>query len=305
MPQSSSNRLAAMEIFSAVVEQGSFSAAARACRLTPSAASKAITRLEQRLGTKLIHRSTRQMLLTAEGRWFYERCRHILSDLEEAERGASRAVAPTGHLRVTASFPVGHGFLLPMVSRFLAQYPGITLELSLTDQVVNLMDEDTDVAIRSGPLKNSSLVARKLGDTAMVIVGAPDYLERYGLPTTVKELSTHNRLGFSFSRHAAAWPLVFQGEHTELMPQGNLVVSDGETMRKMAVEGVGLARMTRFLVDEDIRQGRLVPVMEDHNPGDREEIHAVFLGQGRLMPGRVRAFLDFLYDNIGKGSSLI
>lgn len=298
MPQSSTNRLAAMEIFSAVVEQGSFSAAARACRLTPSAASKAITRLEQRLGSKLIHRSTRQMQLTAEGRWFYERCRHILSDLEEAERGASRAVEPTGHLRVTASLPVGHGFLLPIVSRFLARYPGITLELSLTDQVVNLLAEHTDVAVRNGPLENSNLVARKLGETRMVIVGAPEYLERHGMPVTVEELRTHNRLGFSFSRHTTAWPLMVHGEHTELMPQGNLLVSDGETMRKLAVEGAGLARLTRFLVDDDIRQGRLVPVMEDHNPGDREEVHAVFLGQGRLMPGRVRAFLDFLYDNI-------
>ncbi|HIO99701.1 MULTISPECIES: LysR family transcriptional regulator [Marinobacter] len=298
MPQSSTNRLAAMEIFSTVVEQGSFSKAARVCRLTPSAASKAITRLEKRLGTKLIHRSTRQMQLTAEGRWFYERCRHILSDLEEAEQGASSSVEPTGHLRITASFPVGHGFLIPIVTKFLARYPGITLELSLTDQVVNLLAEHTDVAIRNGPLGNSNLVARKLGETRMVIVGAPEYLERRGVPVTLEELRTHNRLGFNFSRHTATWPLTFDGEQTELAPQGNLLVSDGETMRKMAMEGVGLARLTRFLVDEDIRQGRLVPVMEEHNPGDREEVHAVFLGQGRLMPGRVRVFLDFLYDNI-------
>jgi DNA-binding transcriptional LysR family regulator len=184
------------------------------------------------------------------------------------------------------------------VTKFLAQHPGITLELSLTDQVVNLLAEHTDVAIRNGPLGNSNLVARKLGETRMVIVGAPEYLERRGVPVTLEELRTHNRLGFNFSRHTAMWPLTFDGEKTELAPQGSLLVSDGQTMRKMAIEGVGLARLTRFLVDDDIRQGRLVPVMEQHNPGDREEVHAVFLGQGRLMPGRVRVFLDFLYDNI-------
>lgn len=298
MPQSTINRLAAMETFCAVVEQSSFSAAARFCRLTPSATSKAITRLEQRLGTRLIHRSTRQMQLTAEGRRFYERCRHILDDLEEAERGVSEAVEPSGYLRVSASLPVGHSFLLPVISRFLVLYPDITLELSLTDQVVNLLDEYTDVAIRSGSLKDSTLVARKLGETRMVIVGAPAYFERHGIPDTVEQLEKHNRIAFSFARQTDAWPLTIHGKRVELMPQGNLRVSDGETMRQLAVEGAGLARLTRFLVDEDIRQGRLVPVMEDHNPGDREEVHAVFLGQGRLMPGRVRAFLDFLYDNI-------
>ena len=141
-------------------------------------------------------------------------------------------------------------------------------------------------------------MARKLGEAHMVIVGAPEYLEQHGVPFTPEDLKTHNRLGFSFSRHSVAWPLTVHGEPIELMPQGNLLVSDGETMRKLAIEGVGLARLTSFLVKDDIRQGRLVPVMEDHNPGDSEEIHAVFLGQGRLMPGRVRAFLDFLYDNI-------
>nr|WP_297403761.1 LysR substrate-binding domain-containing protein [uncultured Marinobacter sp.] len=218
--------------------------------------------------------------------------------MDEAEREASGSGKPTGHLRVTASFPVAHCYLLPIISRFLALYPGITLDLSLTDQVVDLLAEHTDVAIRNGPLRSSTLVARKLGETRMVIVGAPKYLERHGIPKTIEELTVCNRLDFSFSRHTTAWPLRIHGEQTELMPQGNMLVSDGETMRKLAIEGVGLARLTHFLVHDDIQQGRLVPVMEDHNPGDWEEVHAVFLGQGRLMPGRVRAFLDFLYDNI-------
>ncbi len=156
--------------------------------MTPSAVSKLITRLEQRLGTRLLNRSTRQLQLTPEGCAFYERGVRILADLEEAERCASENAAPRGRLRVNANVPFGHHFLLPLVPEFLAQHPEVTLDIVLTDEVVDILEQRTDVAVRAGPLKSSSLVARKLGSTRMLIVGAPAYLARHGMPATPQAL---------------------------------------------------------------------------------------------------------------------
>ncbi|MCR3858512.1 LysR family transcriptional regulator, partial [Pseudomonas aeruginosa] len=154
------NRSGELEVFARVVESGGFSAAARRCGMTPSAVSKLITRLEQRLGTRLLNRSTRQLQLTPEGCTFYERGVRILADLEEAERCASENAAPRGRLRVNANVPFGHHFLLPLVPEFLAQHPEVTLDIVLTDEVVDILEQRTDVAVRAGPLKSSSLVAR-------------------------------------------------------------------------------------------------------------------------------------------------
>lgn len=200
------NRSGELEVFARVVESGGFSAAARRCGMTPSAVSKLITRLEQRLGTRLLNRSTRQLQLTPEGCAFYERGVRILADLEEAERCASENAAPRGRLRVNANVPFGHHFLLPLVPEFLAQHPEVTLDIVLTDEVVDILEQRTDVAVRAGPLKSSSLVARKLGSTRMLIVGAPAYLARHGMPATPQALLGHNRLGANYVRTRSGWP---------------------------------------------------------------------------------------------------
>nr|WP_222105171.1 LysR family transcriptional regulator [Denitromonas halophila] len=285
------------------IELGGFSAAARACGMTPSAVSKLVSRLEQRLGTRLVNRSTRQLQLTAEGCAFYERGVRILADLEDAERCVSAHAAPRGRLRVNANVPFGHHFLLPLVPEFLECHPDVTLDIVLTDEVIDILEQRTDVAVRAGPLKSSNLGARKLGSTRMVIVGAPSYLTRHGTPAIPEELLTHNRLGANYKRAQPGWPLRDKDENIVFPVTGNAQASDGEALHHLALSGLGLARLAAFQVRDDIAAGRLVPVLEDCNPGDVEEVHAVYVGQGGYLPLRVRAFLDFLAErvNISQG----
>ena len=287
-----------MEVFVRVVELGGFSAAAREFRMTPSAVSKLVARLEKRLGSRLVNRSTRQLKLTAEGCSFFERAVRILAELEDAERGAARNAEPRGRIRVSTNVPFGVHFLLPLVPEFLSRYPAVTLDVSLTDTVIDLLEERTDVAVRAGPLKSSQLLARKLGETRMMIVGAPGYLDRCGTPKTVEDLSDHNRLGFSYARAVEGWPLLNRGARTVVPVTGNAQVSDGEALRRLVVAGLGLARLAAFQVREDIAAGRLAPILERFNPGDQEEVHAVFVGQGGHVPARVRALLDFLAERV-------
>ena len=292
-----------MEVFVRVCELGGFSAAARALRMTPSAISKLIGRLETRLGARLVNRSTRKLQFTPEGQMFYDRSIRLLADMDEVERSVAEAHAPRGKIRVSANVPVGRRLLLPVVPAFLAAYPKLSLEISLTDQVIDLLEQRTDVALRSGPLKNSQLVARKLGAVRMMIVGSPDYLDRHGVPKTPADLLQHNRLGFSYTRAAKGWPLIDEGVERTIPPSGNVQASDGDALRTLAISGVGLVRLASFIVSDDIAANRLVPVLEAFNPGDIDELHAVYLGQGGLLPIRIRAFLDFLAQRIKIGDA--
>jgi DNA-binding transcriptional LysR family regulator len=292
------NRSGEMEVFAQVVDRGGFSAAARTLRMTPSAVSKLVTRLEHRLGARLINRSTRRFQLTPEGTLFYERSVRILADLGEAERGVAANETPSGRLRVNANVPFGVHFLLPSLPQFLDRYPEITVDLTLIDTTVDLIAERTDVAIRTGPLKSSSLLARKLGETRRVIVGAPSYFAQHGTPKSPAELERHNRLGLGFVRSVDVWPLVRNGKRIDLPVAGNAQVSNGEALRQLVLNGLGLARLARFEVAADIKAGRLIPVLESCNPGDVDPIHAVFLGHGGYLPARVRAFLDYLVETV-------
>jgi DNA-binding transcriptional LysR family regulator len=299
MPRNDVNRFAEIEVFSRAIELGSFSAASRALRMTPSAVSKLVARLEKRLGARLINRSTRHLQLTPEGAAFYERSVRLLADLDEAERGAAMSAVPSGRVRVNANVPFGVHFLLPLVPEFLERYPEVSLDIALTDAVIDLLEERTDVAVRAGPMKSSRLVARKLGETAMIIAGAPSYLQRHGTPRKPADLERHNLLGFGYVRTVNGWPLLDEsGEQTIVAPVGNVQVGDGEALRRLAVAGLGLVRLAIFQVRDDIEAGRLVPVLEDYNPGDMEEVHAVFWGHGGHLPARVRAFLDFLTERV-------
>jgi DNA-binding transcriptional LysR family regulator len=294
------NRSGEMEVFVRVVERGGFSPAARACGMTPSAVSKLIARLEARLGARLVNRSTRKLLLTPEGCTFYERATRVLADLEEAERGAATGEQAVGRIRLNISASYSTHILAPVLAEFLVNYPGITLDIVQTDVVIDLLAERTDVAVRAGPLKSSSLVARKLGETTMAIVASPAYLGRFGVPKTVADLDTHNRLGFGYVRTVDGWPLRNidngNGETIVVPTLGRVHASDGEALRQMALGGVGLARLAAFTVRKDIEEGRLLPVLEQHNPGDREAFHAIYIGQGGPLPSRVRLLLDFLAE---------
>lgn len=301
MPRPDPDRFGEISVFLRIAELGSLSAAARACRLTPSAVSKLLTRLELRLGARLVHRSTRRLQLTAEGSDFYERSVRLLADLDEAERSVGSAARPSGLLRVNVNVPFATKRLLPLVPDFLELYPEVTLDLVITDTVVDLMEARTDVAIRAGPLKSSSLIARKLGETGKMVVASPAYLARRGIPATPADLAGHNRIRFGYARAIEAWPFVVDGAALAIPPEGDTLVSDGESLRQLAVAGLGLARLSVFHIGEDLTSGRLVPVLEAFNPGDREAFFALFVGPGARVPSRVRAFLDFLSGRHGLG----
>lgn len=292
------NRAGEMQVFVRVVEAGSFSEAARQMLMTPSTVSKLVARIEDRLGVRLIERSTRRLSLTDEGRLFYERSGALIAELDDIERELTQGAGGAGGtIRVNASVGFGVFALEPLLPAFWEACPHITIDLSLSDEIVDLYLDRTDVAFRVGALADSSLVARKIGTARRKIVAAPAYLERHGTPATIEDLDHHNCLGFNFRRSAPVWPLRDGGRIVDRMVSGNFIGNNGDTVRRMAIAGVGLARMGDFHVREDIAQGRLVEVLGDAGHGDTEDIHALYLG-GQLMPHRIRLFLDFIVPRL-------
>lgn len=296
MPRPEVNRSGEMQVFARVVELGGFSLAARDLRMTPSAVSKLVARLEARLGARLVSRSTRKLQLTAEGCAFYGRAVRILADLDEAERAAASGERPAGRIRINTSASYGVHVLAPLVAEFLARHPQITLDIVHTDQVVDLLADRTDVAVRAGPMRSSTLIARGLGESTLRLVAAPAYLARRGAPQSASELERHDRLCFGYARANDGWPLIVDGAPITVPPAGPIQASDGEALRHLAVAGAGIARLAEFTIRADLAAGRLVPVLAALDPGEREAFHAVYVGQGGPLPARVRALLDFLAE---------
>jgi DNA-binding transcriptional LysR family regulator len=295
------NRIGEMDVFVQVAELQSFSAAGRKLRLSPSAVSKLVTRLEERLATRLLVRTTRALQLTPEGEIYLERSRRILSDIEETERAvaAGGAAVPRGRLRVSTSVAFGVRYIVPLVPDFLNLYPEVDLDLALNDGIIDIVGERADIAIRSGALRDSSLKARKLLESRRIIVASPDYLKREGIPETPDDLERHNCLTFSFRAAAAGWPFRDpQSSDRFVRPIfGNFETNNGPTARTLCLAGLGLARVGQFHVQPDIDAGTLLPVLEAYNPEDIELIHAVYPGHEHLA-ARIRAFIDFLVSNI-------
>jgi DNA-binding transcriptional LysR family regulator len=265
--------------------------------MTPSTVAKLIGRLEQRLGVRLIERSTRRLALTAEGQVYYERSQALLSELEDIERQlVAGGAQPGGIVRVSASVSFGTRAVEPLLPAFLEAYPNIVVDLSLSDEIVDLYLDRTDVAFRVGKLQDSNLMARRIGLSRRLIVAAPAYLARHGVPRTASDLVNHNCLGFNFRRAAAVWPIGQGRGDARTVPRtvhGSLLSNNGETVGRMVLAGVGLGRLGDYQVRADIAAGQLVEVLGDSDIADFEEIHALYLGAQR-MPPRVRAFLDFM-----------
>jgi DNA-binding transcriptional LysR family regulator len=288
------NRLGEMEAFVQVARRGSFASAAKALRRTPSAVSRAVARLEARLGVGLIRRTTRAMTLTPEGETYLARASELIAEFDAIEDGFGRdAAQPSGLLRVNASVPFGQRLILPALPRFLSEQPRMRVDLTLTDDVVDLVEARADVAIRIGPLRDTSLRAKLLGRSRLAVVAAPAYLARCGVPAHPDALADHNCLNFSFRRSLDTWPFLVDGAVSQRPVHGNFFGNSGEVVRLMALGGAGLARLARFHVDEDIAAGRLVPVLDAFSPGDAEDIHALYAGHERLS-SRIRCFVDFL-----------
>ncbi|NTA38017.1 LysR family transcriptional regulator [Agrobacterium salinitolerans] len=297
------NRAGEMEVFVAAAELGSFSAAGRRLQLSPSAVSKLVTRIEDRLGTRLLARSTRLVTLTPEGEVYLAGARRILADIAETEQivASGGKVVPRGLLRVNATLGFGERYLLPLAPEFLSLYPEIELDISLTDGVIRLIEERTDIAIRSGAMGDSSLKARKLKEVRRVIVASPAYIERHGMPEKPQDLARHNCFSFNFSRSLNEWPFRNPGSAQvyRLPVKGNVSVNSGMAMRRLCLTGLGLGRVGEFHIEPDIEAGLLVPVLEDYNAEEMEVIHAVYAGHEHLA-ARVRAFIDFVAARVGR-----
>lgn len=292
-----SDRARALEVFAAVATHGSFSAAGRRLGLTPSAVSRTIDRIEARLGVRLLLRTTRALTLTIEGQAYLGAARRILADLDDAEQAIADQGAPRGRLRVSAAQSHGRLCVVPLLGEFVRLHPHILVDISLSDATVDVAGGQADVAIRFGPLADSPLTARKLGETRRVIVASPDYLARHGTPLEPEDLHDHSCLNFNFRRAEPIWPFRKDGRDYALAVKGSIEANNGETLGQLAAAGVGITRVGTFSVAEEIRTGRLVPILEAYNPGDVEAIHAVFVG-GANTPARVRVFVDFLAERL-------
>jgi DNA-binding transcriptional LysR family regulator len=291
------NRAGEMEVFVLAAELKSFSAAGRKMKLSPSAVSKLVTRLEDRLGTRLVVRSTRTLQLTPEGETYLARASRILAEIADTEQivaGGGRML-PRGPLSLNASVGFGERYILPLVGEFLKAFPDVQLDVTLTDDMVDVIRDRVDIAIRHGPMRDSALMARRLGQSRQVVIASPDYVARHGMPKTPADLLNHNCINFNFRRSREGW--AFRDPKTglvELLPvSGNLKGSSGSIIRQWCMDGLGIGRVGRFHVEPDIEAGKLLPVLEEYNPEDIEEIHAVYAGHDHLAV-RIRAFIDFL-----------
>ncbi len=283
--------------FTSVVDSGSITAAAEQLGQTASGVSRALSRLEEKLDVTLLHRTTRRLELTEEGHAFVQQARRIVASVEEAEEQmALRRQRPAGRLRVNAASPFMLHVIVPLVPGFRALYPDIELELHSSDRIIDLIEQRTDVAIRIGPLRDSTLHARPLGSNRLRVLASPGYLERWGAPQTVKELSERSVLGFTQPETLNQWPLSHaSGQHWQTTP--TVKASSGETLRQLAIEGVGLVCLADFMTHNDRAEGRLVQVLEAHTVDVRQPIHAVYY-RNTALASRITCFLDYVSEQM-------
>jgi DNA-binding transcriptional LysR family regulator len=288
-----------LQIFVSVIECGSISAAAEQVGQTPSAVSRTLSRLEAKLDTTLINRTTRRMDLTEEGKYFFEQAKVILAQMEELEeRLSSRQKNPAGRLRINAAVPFMLHGIVPYIDEFRRLYPDIQLELNSDDLIIDLLEQSTDIAIRIGVLADSTLHARALGWSPLHILASPEYLKQHGAPATVAELADHTLLGFTQTETLNHWPLRHvEGDRWLIQP--GIAASSGETLRHLALAGQGICCLSNFMTLEDISAGRLVPVLEAFNTGYRQPIHAVFYRNSQLAL-RIQCFLDFIQTKLAR-----
>lgn len=284
-----------LEILLAVVDSGGFSAAADTLDIQVARVSRAVGKVEKQLGVSILNRTTRRIELTDEGRQFIDSIRLGLTQIQRAEEELiSRGELPKGRLRVDAASPFVLHQLVPLIGDFQVQYPDIELELSSNEGFVDLLEKKTDVAIRIGQLSDSTLHARPLGRSQLHLVASPDYLAKRGQPHTTADLIHHATIGFSEPKALNQWPLKgFQS----LQP--TLTSSNGEAVRQLALAGNGIACLSGFMVNSDIEEGRLIPVLEHEKISrtGRELVNAVYYKSSNVAR-RISAFIDFIQPKL-------
>lgn len=293
-------RLDELEAFVKVVEVESFSEAGRQLGISKSYVSKQLSKLEDRLGARLLNRTTRQLTLTDVGAMFYERCVEVIEELEEAELAVSQLQAtPRGLLRL--SFPMSFGvkYLSPVISSFMNQYKDLKVEVSFSDRTVNIIDEGFDLAVRIGQLKDSSLIARKIAGTHRHLVASPGFIAKHGEPTHPSELRELPCLRYTYQSSGMSWRFVSdEGEEALVKVDGPLTVNNGDAIMEAARHGVGLAILPDFFINPLVESGELVKVLESWECGDGA-IWAVY-PHNRHLSAKVRLFVDFLAESFAR-----
>ncbi len=287
------------QAFVAVVNTGSITAAAEQLGLTISATSRTLARLEDKLQTTLLRRTTRRLELTEEGAAFLQHARAILASVDEAEEQmAARRLRPAGRLRVDAATPFVLHVLVPLLEGFRIRYPEVTLELNSNEGIVDLIEKRTDVAFRIGRLKDSTLHARPITTSRLRVLASPLYLKRHGTPTRPAQLKQHTLLGFTQPETLNEWPLrEAAGEAVHIEP--TIASSSGETLRHMALASLGLVCLSDFMTREDRRSGRLVPLFPRQTLDVRQPINAVYY-RNTVLAARITCFVDYVADALSQ-----
>lgn len=290
-----------LAIFVAVVECSSFSRAAEQLGLANSAVSRAVKKLENKLGVGLLTRTTRQVKLTQEGEAYFRRVQAFLQEMDAAENELMESrLKPQGLLRIDAATPVVLHMLIPLVAEFRARYPDVALSLVSSESFINLIERKVDIAIRVGELADSSMKARKLITSYRKILASPAWLKRHGTPQTVEDLAQHCCIGFNDLPLLNRWPLACaDGRQLEISPE--LTSNSGETQRHLCLQGNGIACLSDFMIDEDLRRGDLVQILTKETLNVAMPINAVYYSDSAVS-NRLRSFIDFVSAKLGSAS---
>ncbi|MDA1310100.1 MAG: LysR family transcriptional regulator [Proteobacteria bacterium] len=290
--------LTAMKVYCSVVENDSLAGAARTLNISPSVVSKQLSALEDRLGVRLLNRTTRRVSVTEVGTAYYDRCKRIIADVDEAEVAVSRSHSqPRGMLRITAPSTFAHRHVTPHLPKFIDRYPEVELQVQVNDRIVDLVDDGIDLAIRIAQLKDSSLIARRLASNHRSIVATPEYLKTWGIPERPEDFLQHALITWLPGNLINDWHFVIDGKEQVIRTKGTISMNNGDSILSTVLAGGGLAMMNAFMTGEYVQDGRLLAVMEDYVRED-VPIYAVYPSSRHLSP-KVRAFVDFLLETYG------
>ena len=288
----------AMKVYCAVVENDSLAGAARMLNVSPSVVSKQLSALEDRLGVRLLNRTTRRVSVTEEGTAYYERCKRIIADVAEAEIAISSThAAPRGLLKITAPVTFAHRHITPHLPQFLDEFPKVEVQVQVVDRIVDLVDEGIDLAIRISQLKDSSLIARRLAPNRRYIAASPEYLEKNGIPKSIEDLKDHRLITWPPGNQLNDWHFLADGAEKVMKAKGSITVSDGDGILAALLAGGGLGMTQEFIAGPYVKEKKLVPLLEDIVREDLP-IYAVYPSSRHLSP-KVRAFVDFLVKIYG------
>ncbi|WP_160062915.1 LysR family transcriptional regulator [Psychromonas sp. L1A2] len=296
------NNISNIQLFVNVVEKGSFSAVARSMEVTPSAVSRQISQLEKELGARLFQRTTRKQSLTEAGDIYFQHAKRLVDDIEVAKLAVKKlADKPSGRLRITAEADFALTFIEPILPEFLQLYPEIQISINMNSAPLDLIDENLDLALRIGHLDNSSLTARKLGDSQSVICASPNYLLKHGQPTHPHDLQTHNCLSFNSKISNNRWRFEMANHPIEVPIKGSLSVNSLSFLRKAALKDLGIIMIPKWMVHDELLQESLTPILEAFSiMQPSTPINAIFTNKRQLAP-KTRAFIDFLTQRLTKG----